>query len=414
MKAIVLGLLAVVWGVCSFHQKTVDETFFFAGDFKGKLTPCGCTKPMSGGLRRMATAIALFPGAKLLVNGELLAGSGRQDEMKLESCAEAFRAMGLVAWNLAANDSQRGAGIVLSAHRLSGSRLISSSLERSDTVEIGSNVVSGKFLIGGITSKQEKLAGNIAAQEISQDEAVKRLLSEAQTSGLIPILLLDGSEATARQLALSYPKLKLIQYSSQETPPKVAQKVGSTLLISPGEYGKHVIRLKFDGQKFTGYVALDLGPEYVDNVKVSEVYSRYLDRLSGEKLLDNLPRASEASFLGSAKCGSCHSTAYKIWKNSDHAKALHTLEELQQDKDPDCVGCHVLGLDSINGFKSRRLTPQFSFVGCESCHGSGVEHSQQPEQTKMPKVTETKCLSCHTTTTSPGFEFNAHWKRIAH
>jgi hypothetical protein len=102
-----------------------------------------------------------------------------------------------------------------------------------------------------------------------------------------------------------------------------------------------------------------------------------------------------------------------VWKTSDHAHALKTLVAEAHDRDPDCVGCHVVGLDRVGGFVGAEKTPHLAHVGCESCHGPAARHVREP-QTPMPKVGAAGCSSCHDPRNSPRFSFASYWPRIQH
>src|SRR5690606_6475680 len=121
-------------------------------------------------------------------------------------------------------------------------------------------------------------------------------------------------------------------------------KVGNSLLVTPGEKGKHVLRLIWNGTQFESYQSFELGPDVKDDPKTSEIFDRYLDRVRSEKLLEQVPRPSSTDYAGSKACQSCHAKEYEVWKSSQHSNALTTLEKIKHDADHDCVGCHVVGL----------------------------------------------------------------------
>lgn len=154
--------------------------------------------------------------------------------------------------------------------------------------------------------------------------------------------------------------------------------------------------------------------EWDDNKDVSLIYSRYLKRVTSEKLLEQMPRSEGEKFAGSKTCGSCHADAYKIWANSLHSSALKTLENDGHARDPDCVSCHVVGLDKDTGFMDRSSTPELTDVGCESCHGAGSAHSMKPESIDMIKIGANSCMSCHVKNHSPKFDYERYWQKIKH
>jgi hypothetical protein len=174
-----------------------------------------------------------------------------------------------------------------------------------------------------------------------------------------------------------------------------------------------VLRLTFAGGRWDRYGVFSLGPEVKDDPDAARLYRTYLGRVETEKLLDKMPRAPSAAFAGNAKCIECHPKAGEVWKQSKHAAALATLERDGHARDPDCVSCHVVGLESEKGFRSRAETPQLTDVGCESCHGPGLAHAIMPTL-KMGIAGEKSCAKCHVPAHSPNFDFLTYWKRIAH
>lgn len=104
----------------------------------------------------------------------------------------------------------------------------------------------------------------------------------------------------------------------------------------------------------------------------------------------NLPAEEDvanATYMGSNACRACHMSAaqgemYKIWENSEHAKAYETLatdeakaiaaglDIANPQEDETCLKCH----STIGGVPSSRVHARFNVsegVGCESCHGAG-------------------------------------------
>jgi hypothetical protein len=380
----------------------------------GYLSPCGCTKPMSGGIKRRATAVHLHfrrDRTVILENGGFVASTGRQDELKAETAVEILRALGVTAINVTASDARLGRGLLLSLNSLSDDRFVSTSISQP---EIQAFRASGPFLIGGATTSATSLRDALGAPVADVRSAAGKLVEEAKALDLVPILMLDGNRQDAVALAKDVPGLRLIQYQALGAPQKDLEVIGRTALVTPGEKGRHVVRLQFSNGEFSGYMPINLLPNFKDDPVASRLYKTYLNRVSSEKLLEKLPRSETGSYAGTAACGSCHKQALAQWKKSQHAHALKTLEVEGEDRDPDCVSCHVVGLESKRGFKSRVLTPQLANVGCESCHGPGKAHAAAPKKIHLGKVGEKPCLTCHTSATSPGFDYKAYWRKIAH
>jgi hypothetical protein len=387
------------------------------GDTDGYLSPCGCTKPMTGGIRRRASAVRMLTAgtsSTVLENGGLVSGSGRQDHLKAEALAEALRQMGVTAANITYSEAKLGAGLIQSMRNLAGEIFVQSNLKPSETNSLPAFTASGPFLIGGISRGHEAIARTLGEASMSNDEAAKHLVEEAEQLGLSPMLMVSDGEQEARRLAKAVPGLRFIQYRSTGKPLAEPIREGNAILLSPGESGKHVLSCVIEDGKLVSYRPVELTPDFKDDQAVSRVYSAYLSRVDSENLLEKIPRTKSPSFAGTPACIKCHAQAGEVWTGSAHARALKTLEEEGHGRDPDCVGCHVVALKASGGFRSASETPELANVGCESCHGPGAAHAAEPKQFKMGKAGPESCAACHVPAHSPGFDFAEYWKRIRH
>lgn len=391
-------------------------TVLIGGDSQGYLTPCGCVDPMSGGIRRRASAYrALRDPERTLVleNASLVAGVTRQSELKAETLGQAMALMRVDALNLGAADARLGPGTLATVARLAGGRVVATGLVPSDRLPVVPWRTVGPFLVGGVSDRNAALARDLGAEALSTDEAVERLVDEASVAGRQSVLLLDGNEAEGRRLASRFKELSLIVVRSTAQATETPVQVGRTWIVSPGPQGKRFLTLQWSGGAWKNLRSVDLGPSIEDDPDVARIYQAYQRRVRDEDLLGMVPRTRSDPFAGSAACQSCHSEDYEIWSKSEHAGALKTLEDDGQDRDPDCTGCHVVGLDATTGFQSRQLTPELADVGCESCHGPSAAHVANPT-VKTPRDAMASCRSCHNAEHSPTFETSAYWARIRH
>ena len=157
------------------------------------------------------------------------------------------------------------------------------------------------------------------------------------------------------------------------------------------------------------------------NSAVKDLFFSKLDRMENKR--------KESVFVGDEVCIVCHQNSVKVWKESRHSKAFLTLEKNKKHFDPECLECHVVGLnpleisqeDSIKhefegaiGFLSPQITPHLMNVQCENCHGparSHIANSKIHPPIQNPKST---CVSCHHGSHSPMFEFESYWEKIKH
>lgn len=121
-------------------------------------------------------------------------------------------------------------------------------------------------------------------------------------------------------------------------------------------------------------------------------------------------------YLGVHNCARCHVDAAKEYAKSAHAQAFHTLEAKGQDRNPECVSCHVVGFDWVNGYDqiADPAVPgreSLRNVQCEACHGYGTQHDRQGEWLTAARES---CVLCHDQANSPDFDYATYWERIAH
>jgi hypothetical protein len=419
MKAwgLVFAAAGTIAAAIQAPAKPQDYSIFLSGNAQGYLAPCGCSFPMLGGAKRRATAIKRqgIPGRTLLLeNGGLVKGVGRQDEIKLETFGQLHAASHGAILNLTPSEAALGPGALLSMSRLSEGRVLSASLKPTTDLGVQPYRVEGPFLMGGATSRADAMAPLLGAEAVALDEAVNTLVVLATSNRKSLLLVFDGTRDEAAAVARKFPSIALIHYRSIGTPQAKSERIGNVLLASPGDGGKHLVRLVWENGRFVSYVPIALDPSYADEPVAKGIYKTYLNRVSAEQLLDGMPRSETPRFAGNDKCGSCHAEAANTWKHSKHAVGLKTLEKIGHDRDPDCVECHVVGLASVYGFRSRSETPQLAHVGCESCHGPGKAHAESPLSQRMGAVGAKSCMPCHTVENSPGFEFAKYWARIRH
>ena len=117
------------------------------------------------------------------------------------------------------------------------------------------------------------------------------------------------------------------------------------------------------------------------------------------------------SMAGSRACKKCHPAQVAFYLQTDHARAWQTLIDKNQQYNPDCIGCHVT-LPSHNLQANRRgdlfadIPAKLHNVGCESCHGPALEHSQKPESILPAKPQQTTCRRCHTQKRDRNFDYS--------
>ncbi|MFL5319397.1 MAG: multiheme c-type cytochrome, partial [Myxococcaceae bacterium] len=125
------------------------------------------------------------------------------------------------------------------------------------------------------------------------------------------------------------------------------------------------------------------------------------------------PAKGQAGYVGSKICRDCHEESFPSWEQSKHASAYKTLESKNKQFHLDCVGCHVTGWQKPGGVCRIDQVADRTDVGCESCHGPGSIHVDDPSDSNIKLGNdEQTCIGCHDPENSPHFSFSAYLPKI--
>ncbi|MCS7047001.1 MAG: hypothetical protein NZO58_11650 [Gemmataceae bacterium] len=253
--------------------------------------------------------------------------------------------------------------------------------------------------------------------------------------------------------------LHVVLHSSRDPePPSQPRDVAGVRVITVGHKGKYVgvLGVWKKGERFeTKYEMVLVGPEYEprnDN-PVTKLMDDYAERVKARELSTHFGLARHktqvllpqgAKYIGSEACASCHQHAYDIWEKSKHAHAYDTLVEATKPAlrqfDGECLLCHTTGFPYETGFndpqvrRQPRLQKKLLHVGCESCHGPGSAHANNPDDRDARKlinpwavhynqgVAEKRrlltidfmCQKCHDTENDVHWNFEKRWADVIH
>ena len=161
-----------------------------------------------------------------------------------------------------------------------------------------------------------------------------------------------------------------------------------------------------------------LGPDQGGDELLPDLFKRYqaaTEKQFQAQAAERLSQLKDSLYVGAETCQGCHADSYAVWKESSHAQAIATLQQVGKDRDPECVTCHVVGGDKPGGFVDMKHSPHLANVQCETCHGPRKEHVQNP--TVHPKLAvgpKEVCVSCHHPPHSTAFDFESYWEKIKH
>jgi hypothetical protein len=192
-----------------------------------------------------------------------------------------------------------------------------------------------------------------------------------------------------------------------------------------GQYiGRTILTLDAAHKATTGEnTAFILSPDVGERADIAKLVKAFEDGWNEKLRVEEKKKVAEMNsklaqgnspdrFLGAELCTRCHTTEADQWKNTPHAHAWQTLVDAKKDATPDCIPCHVLGYQKQGGFQGGQDSTKLANVQCESCHGMGTEHDAFA--TPPRAVTAETCTGCHTSTTSPTFNFATYQPHILH
>jgi hypothetical protein len=216
----------------------------------------------------------------------------------------------------------------------------------------------------------------------------------------------------------------LICPSDNDEPEVVDDSQEGFLVFSVGQLGKYVSRLRIsevEGELAYDFSTIPVTGDLPQADSLIQLYKSYQQIVKEENLLEQYPRfvlPDDLEYTGSESCRICHWYEYEKWSTKAHAGAYATLEKVGSQYDPECVICHVVGMDYQSGFISEQETPDLKNVGCENCHGPGSEHNITLGEalTAEPKAS---CTDCHTPDHSAEYAGNedvylekmTHWRQ---
>lgn len=390
------------------------------GNERGFIRPCGCSKPKLGGIDKRAFALTKLreknPQLVAVATGGLLAEGGRQQELKLEAFLFAMSAMNYAAFVPGADDFRVGARALLERKDMASFPFVLANAKIGDAafapqVPLGA---SGGVLIGLVAP----MAPETGVTTTPAAEALAREIASCADAAFV-LVVFNGPEEGLDALGAVVPealraKTLFAIPGHADSPIEWPKPTHGMPVVLPGGKGR-AIGLVRPGKKplLDSYVLVE---KQAADAAVGEILSGYKNLVREENLVTALNRtAPAAKYVGDVKCAECHAQAVEDLVDSKHQKAFETLVKSGDERDPECVKCHVTGWALEGGYVDVDATPERRDVDCEQCHGPGSEHST-PKLTKTPggKVDAATCVKCHDPDNSPQFNFETYWPKIVH
>jgi hypothetical protein len=455
------------------------------GELNGYIEPCGCTgkENQKGGLSRRQNLLRAVQGSGwplVAVDlGNQVRRFGRQAEVKFQSVADGLRTMDYAAVGFGPDDLRLPVEELIAAVAAVGDQQTPFASSNVGLLGLDAGLTPRFHVVeaGGLKIGITSVLGDREAETIRNDSVelapaaealvdVTRQLTDAGCDQMV--LLAYASPEESRQLAKAFPQYDIVVTAGgADEPPMMPPQLDGDrgVLVELGHKGMYAVAIGLyedEPQAATalqpalktsagGYLRtqrIPLDARWGDSDEMIRLLANYqmqLETLGLQGLKVGTSRhPSGLRFAGSQVCADCHTSAYKIWAETGHAKSLTTLEEAdpRRDHDPECLSCHVVGWvpqkfePYEGGFLSRAETPQLVHQGCENCHGPAAAHAaveagdviaSEVERDRLRselamtidtpegrKRTINNCLECHDLDNSPSFDFDEYWPAVAH
>ncbi len=431
-RAVALCLVACAVGACSRDDAKplparVDAPalrLIVVADLEAVLEPCGCGVRPAGGVDRLVAAVDRLrqPGQPTLV---LAAGNwffdpsarddalrAAQDSWKADFVGNLLSRLGVDVLAPGARDLGRAASRVRSlVQTVHGLGVVGAADARAVGGSAGVQRTLGATQLQ-ITSTPGDAATEPTAQQLAGRAGLRIAVTEADAD---PVGL--AADFTNADL--------VVQVGARNDVAGVSALPNGSLLVHPGRHGEGLVALELwpaarGGRRFrivhSPPTELPAAERVVriDTVRLDAKAPRdpamrsLLDQLfarinahnaslaSGVEAPSGVATKPHALLVGSETCAACHTPAYFAWRATAHARAFETLLARGRQYDLDCVSCHITSGDDpaaeLAGVMQRKG------VGCESCHGAGSLHADQPHArtpTIARAVPEARCVVCH-------------------
>ncbi len=400
---------------------TTDSlTVFFTGNGLGELKPCGCSGGQLGGLDRRAVVFNRVPGDKRLIidTGSLVKSDSEQDLIKFNIILQALKLLDYDLVNLSEKDIETAQNLGLLSNPIVGF------ISPYGTGEKIAGGFRNQYLLNGKYITISVLSFNVETSPIKQiREAFRR---EPGQQGVNILIINRCDDAVISSIAETGTVDCIVCPAESDEPMVIGNPNKRPLVFSVGRFGRYISGLQIKGapggkaKPILSFFTVPLTEDLEQEASLVQLYKDYQQLVRERNLLEKHPRFTlpdGLEYFGSDSCKVCHEYEYEKWSSNIHAHAYATLERVGSQFDPECVICHVVGMDYESGFVSEQKTGHLKNVGCENCHGPGSEHIMTAGQTELTEP-KSACIDCHTPDHSGDYAGNessfrekiVHWK----
>ena len=445
LPLIAIAIVAYVLWPAPSEKNSGKITINFTCDTHGRLEPCGCFTGQHGGLTRLRTYLENkeddSENLRLDVGGAI-AGSADYNIIQYKYLARAYKTMAYAALNMGAREAEIPAATLLDLASTSPVPLISASLvdpssgkqllEPYEIVEIAGKKVG----VLGVVSPTSIATPGKDIKVLGLNEAINKHLPSLSEKTDLVILLAFADEAELSQIAKDYFEFALILGGNVSGPTQDIITENDSIILYTTNEARTVGTLKatLAGEPRTrltdpSYEIQLLWDNIPQNPELQGMVKEYRTEIRNTALAIDDPNSidpnaipgvtSQAHYVGSESCQTCHAEAHEVWQGTGHAHAFQTLIDVGADADPNCIACHTVGFGKESGYRRTMGAEKLTDVSCESCHGPASQHIDKyvhgkPVTFKFRPLGPGDCKSCHYGEFSRPFEWETFYPPIEH
>jgi 2',3'-cyclic-nucleotide 2'-phosphodiesterase (5'-nucleotidase family) len=436
LRTIISLLTALLMSCTALPDQTESQPgevlIIYSGNALGELKPCGCDKEEDqGGIERrmsyLKQVIPQEPNTLLVDLGDNFKGSTRQGKLKAETMMKALERMNYDAITLGDKDLLYGNGFlnnmanipwVASNLQLEGLNLPPSRTKvLSNGLKVFVTSVADPELFYASSDSNVKLSDPLTALQQQIDIARK-----SESPDLIVVLTHMSRDKGMKFLDL--PGVDIVINGHIETDSDIIDMVpvekAGKIFVQPGPLGQKMgelrVRINPNGEKTFQQKMVRLGSKAPMDPEMTQLYDAYnaeVEELFMATLAAKRKQKQNRVYATDQTCLTCHAKEHDLWSKTGHSRAYAALKDVNKSFDPECLACHTTGFSQPGGFISEIDTPKLKNVQCEMCHGTRLEHSQNP-QGGFAGEARAACGKCHVKKHSPKFNFSQYWPRIRH
>ena len=151
--------------------------------------------------------------------------------------------------------------------------------------------------------------------------------------------------------------------------------------------------------------------------RANDLSRKELEKRRKERKEAGKTRRRLTMLAGAGTCSGCHQRQAAFWRRTRHASAWQTLVIRNRQFDRTCQSCHAtLPAEALAQAGMQTMPPaipvELRGVGCESCHGPGRRHADNPAGNRLRLPDESTCTTCHQAEHDAAFSYADRLARV--